>query len=204
MNRTVSKISIRRARAVLAIILIAGLLPAIGWTTFAASSGASIQGQDGWSGGTISIVPSVDQSLDQSGHNARTGQGTWRISNNTSSGNHNGSFAGWPFGPGLSVSAGQPSSGAGADQFRATVWFRSASATADGSYIEIDLGSAAGDDRNTNLSLQNKADADGGLLLRVNQWVGSISDFRRDWISASVMAMQRNSGVRGTRKTLKF
>ena len=61
--------------------------------------------------------------------------------NTSLAGGHNGPFAGWVFGPGLAVSAGQPSSWAGADQFRATVWFRSASASADGSNIEIDLGS---------------------------------------------------------------
>src|SRR5262249_34124167 len=72
-------------------------------------------------------------------------------------------------GPGLSVSAGQPSSGAGADQFKATLWFRSASVSADGSNIEIDLGSTLGDDRNTFLALTNKPDAAGGLQLRADE-----------------------------------
>ena len=68
------------------------------------------------------------------------------------------------------MSAGQPSSGAGADQFTATLWFRSASASADGSYIEIDLGNVAGDDRTTFLALANRADgADGGLQLRASE-----------------------------------
>ena len=91
-------------------------------------SAGSIQGQESWSGGTIPIVASVDQAVDLTGVNQRTGTGAWRISNNTSLGNHNGAFSGWVFGPGLPVSAGQPSSGAGADQFTATLWFRSASA----------------------------------------------------------------------------
>ena len=121
-------------------------------------SAGSIQGQEGWSGGTIPIAASVDQAVDLAGVNQRTGTGAWRISNNTSLGNYNGNFAGWPFGPGLPVSAGQPSSGAGADQFTATLWFRSASASADGSNIEIDLGNVVGDDRNTFLALTNRAD----------------------------------------------
>ena len=121
-------------------------------------SAGSIQGQEVWSGGTIPISASIDQTVDLSGINPRTGTGAWRISNNTSLGNHNGNFAGWVFGPGLPVSAGQPSSGAAADQFTATLWFRSASASADGSNIEIDLGSALGDDRNTFLALTNRAD----------------------------------------------
>ena len=76
-------------------------------------SAGSIQGQESWSGGTIPIVATVDQAVDLAGLNQRTGTGAWRISNNTSLGNHNGDFSGWVFGPGLPVSAGQPSSGAG-------------------------------------------------------------------------------------------
>jgi hypothetical protein len=38
-------------------------------------SAGSIQGQEGWSGGTIPIAASVDQSVDQSGLNQRTGRG---------------------------------------------------------------------------------------------------------------------------------
>ena len=90
--------------------------------------------------------------------NQRTGTGAWRISNNTSLGNYNGNFAGWVFGPGLPVSAGQPSSGAVADQFTATLWFRSASASADGSNMEIDLGTVPGDDRNNFLAVTNRAE----------------------------------------------
>ena len=147
-------------------------------TGFDGMSAGSIQGQEDWSGGTMPISAAVDQAVDQSGVNQRTGQGTWRISNNTSLGNHNGGFAGWPFGPGLPVSAGQPSSGAGADQFSATLWFRSASASADGSNIEIDLGSVLGDDRNTFLALTNRADADGGLQLRASEPDGATGNFR--------------------------
>ena len=162
----------RQVRLLVAIVLIAGLLPATIGTIIEAMSisARSIQGQDGWSGGTIPVSASIDQVVDQSGVNQRTGTGAWRISNNTSLGDYNGDFVGWPFSPCLAVSAGQPSSGAVADQFSATLWFRSASASADGSNIEIDLGSDLGDDRNTFLALTNRADGiDGGLQLRVNE-----------------------------------
>ena len=139
----------RHVRIVVAIGLIAGLLPFTIGTVIEAMTARSIEGQEGWSGGTIPVSASIDQVVDQSGVNQRTGTGAWRISNNTSLGNYNGNFSGWVFGPGLPVSAGQPSSGAGADQFTATLWFRSASASADGSNIEIDLGTVPGDDRNT-------------------------------------------------------
>ena len=154
-------------------------------------SGGSIHAQDVWSGGTGPISTNVDQIVDQSGLNQRSGQGAWRISNNTSLGNYNGNFGGWPFAPGLSVYAGQPSSGAGADQFKATLWFRSASASADGSNIEIDLGTGAGDDRNTFLALTNKADADGGLQLRADEPDGTTGDF----LSIAVIARHIERGV---------
>ena len=170
----------RQVRLLVAIVLIAGLFPATIGTLIEAKSisARSIEGQDGWSGETIPVSASVDQVVDQSGVNQRTGTGAWRISNNTSKGGYNGDFAGWPFGPGLPVSAGQPSSGAAANQFTATLWFRSASATADGSNIEIDLGSDLGDDRNTFLAVTNRADADGGLQLRVSEPDGATGDFR--------------------------
>ncbi len=177
----------RQVRLLVAIVLIAGLLPAtIGTVIEAMSMSArSIEGQDGWSGGTLPVSPSIDQVVDQSGVNQRTGTGAWRISNNTSLGNYNGNFAGWVFGPGLPVSAGQPSSGAVADQFTATLWFRSASAAADGSNMEIDLGSVAGDDRNNFLAVTNRADADGGLQLRASEPDGATGNFRPTQIIAT-------------------
>ena len=160
----------RLFRVPLAIVLIAGLLPTMIGTVIVAMSHGSIQGQEGWTGGQLPIDPRVDQTVDHTGLNQRTGVGAWRISNNTSRGNYNGNFFGWPFSPALSVSVGQPASGAGADQFAARLWFRSASAAADGSYIEIDLGNVAGDDRTTFLALANRADgADGGLQLRASE-----------------------------------
>ena len=168
----------RHVRLLVAIGLIAGLLPVTIGTVIEAMSARSIEGQEGWSGGTIPISASIDQTVDQSGLNQRTGTGAWRISNNTSLGNYNGNFAGWVFGPGLPVSAGQPSSGAVADQFTATLWFRSASAAADGSNMEIDLGTVPGDDRNNFLAVTNRADADGGLQLRASEPDGATGNFR--------------------------
>ena len=176
----------RHVRLLLAIGLIAGLLAVRIGTVIEAMSARSIEGQEGWSGGTIPVSASIDQAVDQSGVNQRTGTGAWRISNNTSLGNYNGNFAGWVFGPGLPVSAGQPSSGAVADQFTATLWFRSASAAADGSNIEIDLGTVPGDDRNTFLALTNRADgADGGLQLRAGEPDGATGNFRPTAIIAT-------------------
>jgi parallel beta-helix repeat protein len=127
----------------------------------------SIQGQDGWSGGSGAISPSVDQAVVQTGSDTHLGVGAWHISNDTSNGNYNGAFGGWVFSPGLSVAAGDPSSGAGADRFSATFFFRSASTVADGSNIEVDLGNTAGSDRTTFLAITNEADGNGGLQLRM-------------------------------------
>jgi parallel beta-helix repeat protein len=127
----------------------------------------SIQGQDDWSGGTGAISPSVDQAVVQTGSDTHVGVGAWHISNDTSNGNYNGSFGGWVFSPGLSVAAGDPSSGAGADRFSATFFFRTASTAADGSNIEVDLGNTAGTDRTTFMAITNEADGNGGLQLRM-------------------------------------
>ncbi|MGV3607377.1 MAG: beta strand repeat-containing protein, partial [Planctomycetaceae bacterium] len=137
----------------------------------------SIQGQDGWSGGNIPISPNVYQAIDQTGLNAHTGIGSWQVSNNTTNGNYNGNFNGWPFTPGLVAAAGQPSSGAPADRFSATYYFKSGSAIADGSNIEIDLGTVAGDDRNTFMSIRNLADANGGLQIRMAEPDGVTGGF---------------------------
>jgi hypothetical protein len=72
----------RQVRLLVAIILIAGLLPMAIGTVIEAMSAGSIQGQEGWSGGTMPIAASVDQIVDHGGVNRRTGTGAWRISNN--------------------------------------------------------------------------------------------------------------------------
>jgi hypothetical protein len=147
----------------------------------------SIQGQDGWSGGTIAIAAAVDQAVVQStpNPNAHAGVGSWRVSNSTVNGNFNGGFNGWPFSPGLAVTAGQPSSGAGADRFTATFFFKSANTVADGSNMEVDLGSSAGDDRNSFLAITNRADADGGLQLRADEPDGATGNFKPTQIIAT-------------------
>jgi hypothetical protein len=176
----------RHVHHLLALGLITGLIAIRVVTVIGGISARSIEGQEGWSGGTIPISSSIDQIVDQSGLNQRTGVGAWRISNNTSLGNHNGNFAGWVFGPGLPVSAGQPSSLAVADQFTATLWFRSASATADGSNMEIDLGSDLGNDRNNFLAVTNRADGvDGGLQLRASEPDGATGGFHPTQIIAT-------------------
>ncbi len=179
----------RRLSVLAAVLaLTAGLLPGLAGSA-AASSPGSIQGQDGgWSGGTGAISSGVDQVVDQSGSHAHTGVGSWRVSNSTVNGGNNGAFSGWPFGPGLTVSAGQPSSSAGADQFNATLWFKSGSATADGSNIEVDLGTTAGDDRNTFLAITNKADGDGGLMLRASEPDGVTGNFLATQVIASAIS----------------
>lgn len=137
----------------------------------------SIQGQDGWTGGNIAISSSVFQTVDQTGFNAHTGTGSWQISNNTTNGNANGAFNGWPFTPGLAVSAGQPSSGALADRFSATFYFKAGSSVADGSNMEVDLGTVSGDDRNTFMAITNRADVDGGFQIRMSEPDGVTGDF---------------------------
>src|SRR5262249_23186009 len=126
-----------------------------------------------------------DQAVAQPTVNAHAGVGSWRVSNSTSNGNYNGNFTGWPFSPGLAVTAGQPSSGAGADRFTATFFFKAASTVADGSNIEVDLGSSAGDDRNTFLAITNDTDGDSGLKLRVSEPDGVTGDFKPTQIIAT-------------------
>ncbi|MCU0706438.1 MAG: hypothetical protein MUF18_20975, partial [Fimbriiglobus sp.] len=137
-------------------------------STPAAFNPGTIQGQGGWSGGSVDINPNVVQGVDQGGGLARSGTGSFVVSNSTANGGgFNGGFNGWPFSPALSVTSGQPSSGAMADTFTATIWFRSVSSTADGSNIEIDLGESGGTDRNSILGIANMDDADFGLQLYV-------------------------------------
>ncbi len=121
----------------------------------------SIQGQDGWSGGSSgAISPSVDQEVTNTA--AYQGSQSLRVSNL----GYNGVFGGWVFGPGLLPASGQPSSGATADVLAMTLFFRSVSGVADGSNLEIDLGNAAGDDRTTFTAITSFSDANGGLTLR--------------------------------------
>ena len=134
-------------------------------TTPATFAPGSIQGQDGWSGGSVAVNSAVTQGVDQTGTLGHLGGGAFVVSNSTSNGDFNGGFSGWPVGPALSAAAGEPSSGAPADLFTATVWFRTVSTVADGSNIEIDLGLADGTNRNSYIGFANFADADGGLQL---------------------------------------
>jgi hypothetical protein len=152
----------------------------------------SIQGQDGWSGGSGAIASQVDQAVVQTGSDAHFGAGAWHVSNDTTYGNWNGDFQGWVFSPGLSVAAGQPSSLAGADRFSATYYFRSANTVADGSNIEVDLGDTTGNDRLTYMTITNRADADGGLQLRM--WEPNSADPTIDF-PIQVVATNIDRGV---------
>jgi uncharacterized repeat protein (TIGR01451 family) len=140
----------------------------------AAFAPGSIQGQDGWSGGALPVSPLVTQTVDLGATVGRTGAGAFVLSNSTANGDYNaaGAFAGWPFSPGLSAAAGQPSSGAPASVFSSTVWFRSVSSTADGSNVEIDLGFSDGSNRNSYVAVINRADAQGGLQLETTEPAG--------------------------------
>ncbi len=129
----------------------------------------SIDGKDGWSGGGLTSTDPIATSIDQAvtGADFKSGSQSWRISNNTPA--PNGAFGTWPFGPPLGSDAGQPSSGAASSRFFASFWFKSGSTVADGSNIEVDLGTTTGDDRNSFLAITNKADANGGLQLRIDE-----------------------------------
>ena len=66
------------------------------------------------------------------------------------------------------VGRGRPALVRGDRQFvSATYYFRTAGTVADGSNIEVDLGTTTGDDRNTFMAITNRADADGGLQIRM-------------------------------------
>jgi hypothetical protein len=110
---------------------------------------------------------------------AHTGTQSWRVSNSTVNGNYNGNFAGWPFSPGITPAAGQPSSSATADSFAATLWFKAVSTTAtgDGSSMEFDFGNVPGTDRTNFFAIRNSADANGGLLLRAAESVNTPDQF---------------------------
>ncbi len=128
----------------------------------------SIDGQNGWNGGVIPISSSVNQQVVSNVSATNDGSGAFQISNNTSSGNYNGNFGGWVFGPSLSVSAGYAGSGAGANGFQFTLKFRSVGTVADGSNLEFDFGSSARNDRNTFVALTNFSNAGGGFSIRAS------------------------------------
>jgi len=73
--------------------------------------------------------------------------------------------SGTPFSPSLSVAAGRPSSGAAADRFEYTFWFKAASATADDSRIMVAGGPPAGNDRSSNY-MEVFHDSTNGLTVR--------------------------------------
>ena len=140
----------------------------------------SLAGQDGWSGGAASgftnngAQPSssnFDLFYNGDWHGeaittaeARSGSQSWLLRNGYDS-----PGSGTPFSPSLSVPAGQPSSGAIADTFFASFWFRAAGGPGDGSRIMIAGGNPAGNDRSSNyLEIENTAS---GITIRAVEGV---------------------------------
>ncbi len=142
----------------------------------------------GWTGGAIPIAATVDQELTTVA--AHTGDGSWRMSN---AGNYNGMFDGFPMSPALAIAAQE---GTAADMFVFTVWFK-AVGIADGSNIEIDLGT--GTDRDNFLAITNLPTLEGGLQLRIgdncNQvvfgWLDAASWHRLD-VAATLRVGEAN------------
>lgn len=88
------------------------------------------------------------------------GANSWRLSNQKTVG----SFSNLPFtSPHITDTAGVAPSGATYDTFEASLYFKPASSTPDGSMVEIDIGSSTGDDRTTILYLEY---TDTGVRLR--------------------------------------
>jgi hypothetical protein len=145
----------------------------------AAYTVGSIDTQNGWSGGGTTGSPAmINNTIDQAitTADAHTGTQSWRISNSTINGfpsSSFGIFGGFPFSPSLSVPAGQPSSGALANRFAATYWFKSASQSAagDGSEMEFYFGDPNGTDRVNSFDIRNVANANGGLLVELRETV---------------------------------
>ena len=170
-------ISLQRRLSFLAIACCAGLGCLAPQLYAAVYTVGSIDGQNGWSGGSVAISSAVDQAVTNAA--AFTGTQSWRVSNSTVNGNVIGAFSSWPFSPGLSPAAGQPSSLALADRFETTFWFKAAtnSSAGDGSSMEFDFGNPSGTDRTNFFAIRNVADGNGGLLLRVAESVNTGAQF---------------------------
>lgn len=135
----------------------------------------SLAGQEGWSGGASSGFTN-NSAQPGSSNSDLFYDGEWHGEAVTTAGAHSGSQSwlfrngydspgsGTPFSPGLSVGAGQPSSGAAGTGFSASFWFKAAGAAGDGSRIMIAGGTPAGDDRSSNyLEIEN---ALSGIIVR--------------------------------------
>ena len=134
--------------------------------SLATLSVGSLAGQEGWSGGASPgftndaaqpSSPNSDLFYGGDWHgqavttaDARSGSQSWLFRNGYGS-----PGSGTPFSPALAVNAGQPSSGAGANSFFASFWFKAAG-SGDGSRIMIAGGNPAGNDRSSNyLEIEN-------------------------------------------------
>jgi len=130
--------------------------------------------QGGWSGGS---QPGFTNNTSEPGSvyddfittdQAHTGSQSWHFLRGYDS-----PGPGTPFTPELSVTAGQPSSGADVNQFIATFWFKAADPAGDDSRIMVAGGPPTGDDRSSNyLEIENVAGS--GVTIRTyNGVVGS-------------------------------
>ena len=122
--------------------------------------------QGGWSGGAqagfTNNTSDPGSVYDEGITNAvaRTGANSWHMMRGYDS-----AGPGTPFTPELAVDAGQPSSGAAADNFKATFWVLAADSAGDDSRIMVAGGNPAGTDRSSNyLEIENVAGA--GLTIR--------------------------------------
>ncbi len=161
-------------------------------TTF---NSGSISGQNGWGGGgpaSSPISPNVVQGLSLTdGNNA---PGYLRVSNSTAQGGYNGNFGGWVYSPALSVTVGQSTAGgnptgAGADSMSISFYFKSQSAVADGSNVEVDFANVGLTDRNNFLAITNDLDTNGGFKIRYRQSNGLSGGFTT--ITAAATGMSR-------------
>jgi Notch-like protein len=141
--------------------------------SLAAINVGTLANQEGWSGGASAgftnngAHPSslnTDLYYDGDWHGeavttaaAHSGTQSWLLRSGYDS-----PGSGTPYSPGLSVSAGQPSSGAGGSIFSASFWFKAADPSGDGSRITIAGGNPAGNDRSSNyFEIENVSDGSG-------------------------------------------
>ena len=125
-------------------------------------------GQDGWSGGAQAGLTNWSAHGDDDGEGEKVrgtvshaGTQCWHFERGYDS-----SGQGTPFSPSLAVQAGQPSSGAGADAFTATLWFKACDESGDDSRIMIAGGTPAGTDRSSNYVEIENVSGGGGVTVR--------------------------------------
>ena len=161
--------------AVLCISAWADATNEVGYSTTYLASGqtyaGSIQGQvtnavAKWSP-YVPISPNIPQRVINLGTNAHSGEQTWFTVNK----GQQGSFGNMPYSPAIRIVATEPSATnfAGADMMEGTVWFRSASTTADGTRVEMDMGRIDRSDRGNATFVEFVDDVGQTLRIRTSQ-----------------------------------